>query len=98
MMSLGLGWEKEFSSRKEIEAIEWSNTTKFLLCRTATAPHRPHRWIVICERVIQDTGVKEEIIIFSADSEFATRKAFRSFRRVTGYIDCDNEVAIPGLF
>ena len=98
MMSLGLGWEKEFFVHEEIETVEWSNTTKFVLCRTRSAPARTDKWIVMCERTIQETGVIEQIIIFSADTEFATRKVFRTLRRVTGYVDCDNDIAIPGLF
>ena len=98
MMNLGLGWEKEFFTREEIETVEWSNTTKFVLCRTRSSPARIDKWLVICDRTIQETGVIEQIIIFSADTESSARKAFRSLRRVTGYVNCDNEVAIPGLF
>jgi len=99
-MSLGLGYQKD-ENRTEIEEVEWSNATKFVLCRTLGDRYvsgDPHRWSITCERVIQETGVIEQIIIFSADTEFAARKAFRSLRRTTGYINCDNEVAIPGLF
>jgi hypothetical protein len=98
MMNLGLGWQKEFFTREEIEVVEWSNTTKFVLYRTRSAPARTDRWIVECERTIQETGVIEQIIIFSADTEFSARKSFRTLRRVTGYVNCDNDVAIPGLF
>jgi len=100
MMNLGLGHQKE-CNRSEIETVEWSNTTKFVLSRTLNAPYvsgDSHRWSITCERIIQETGVIEQIIIFSADTEFSARKAFRSLRRVTGYVNCDNEVAIPGLF
>jgi hypothetical protein len=89
-------WEKAWT-RHKVKALEFSDTTKFWLCRDAKSPATA-QWTILCERRIEDTGTIEEIILFGADTESATRKAFRALRRVTGYTKCDNGVAIPGLF
>ena len=89
-------WEKAWT-RHKVKCIEFSNTTKFWLCRDAQSPAQA-QWSILCERLIEDTGTQEDIILFSADSEKATRKAFRALRRVAGYTKCDNDIAIPGLF
>jgi len=89
-------WEKAWT-RHKVKSIDFSDTTKFWLCRDAQSPTKA-QWTILCERLIEDTGTQEDIILFSADSEKSARKAFRALRRVTGYTKCDNGVAIPGLF
>ena len=89
-------WEKAWT-RNKVKELECSTSTKFWLCRDGKSP-RASQWTILCERNVEDTGAIEEIIIFSADTEFQARKAFRSLRRIVGYVKCDNEVAIPGLF
>ena len=89
-------WEKAWT-RNKVKQLECSTATKFWLCRDSQSPHTS-QWTILCERSIEDTGALEEIIIFSADTEFQARKAFRALLRVVGYTKCDNEVAVPGLF
>jgi hypothetical protein len=107
---MSLQHQRKQTHEKEVDSVEWSNTTKFLLYKTSPyhsddkasmslTTTRPFaRWFIMCERVILETGVKEEIVISSSDTEYNARKSFRMLRRVTGYVDCDNEMAIPGLF
>jgi hypothetical protein len=91
-------WDDAWSGDR-VKELECTSATRFWLCRDLKrSPRINSRWTILCERIIEETGVVEEIIIFSADTEFAARKAFRSLRRVVGYMKCDNDVAIPGLF
>ena len=89
-------WEKAWTCHK-IKSIDFSDTTKFWLCRDSEYSPKA-QWSILCERQIEETGAQEEIILFGADVEAATRKAFRALRRVAGYTKCDNDIAIPGLF
>jgi len=101
---MSLQWQRDRSLEEEVESVEWSNTTKFVLCKNLNRPHSMHHrrgthgWFILCERTILEAGIKEEIVISSTDTESNARKAFRLIRRITGYVDCDNEIAIPGLF
>ena len=90
-------WEKAWT-RHKVKELECSGATKFWLCRDSDKSPLDSQWTILCERSVEETGAIEEIIIFSADTEFQARKAFRSLRRVVGYVKCDNEVAVPGLF
>ena len=90
-------WEKAWT-RNKVKELECSAATKFWLCRDSDKSPTTSQWTIMCERTVEETGALEEIIIFSADTEFQARKAFRSLRRVVGYVKCDNDIAVPGLF